>query len=571
MPIVSISYQNGSESINAAYRPIIFRCKAHDPIPNAEHYKPVMVFCDIYVEGLYYKSLWKSSPINDDGIAPEYEFDIQDALQELLTYNLPQLYSRNVLGMNNTIKTVFVRFRNYYLNDGFVESEQPEPIQGTATTPPVPGGGTQSNSIYVLNANIHHEEPQNLSGLLFTYRYGDFATGVLPLTKRPKKYKLCKNDSSFFPIISGQRPTKICIRIHNDDGEIEEICSDYLVDCPTLKNLTYTNVRDGLNQKFVFNWTLPDNWEVTAGLTIYYRKNGNSEWSEIEIGIDPTHTMNLPIGKYDFKFQLFGSCKNNLLISALPGFTNIGISSSQNQPPTASIYWDDSHTTEVRECELTNSCLQILSVNSVSDPEGVLDYFVWQRSSNNGATWTNTSNLNQSTISFQTQTEGNYIFRVKAVDIEGLEGYSNQLKFNVSKDETGSATITNVIGLPNTCHDAGEILNFTIEGDNNQNVKFQLEILDANPNGHGALMRVFDNTTMVFNTSLPITPGFKEDGTINLGTNGVKTFRGEMCLRPCIRVYGVSSMAVKLTLYDNDGITLSNQSIFFQASMSCEL
>lgn len=567
MPITAVTYQNGVDSINAAYRPIVFRCKAHNPNPTPENYKPELVFCDIYVEEVYYKSLWKSAPINDDGIAPEYEFDIQDSIQELLSYNLPNLYNRNILGFDKTIKHVFVRFRNCFIQNGFVESEQVAPVQGTSSTTPISGGGTQSNAIYVLNSNIQHEESQSLTGLLAQYRYGQFATGILPLTKRPKRFKLCKDDSSYFPIVSSQRPTKVCIRIHDNFGDYEEHCSDFLVDCPTIENLTYSNIKNSNNQTFIFNWTLPENWEITSGLKIYYRENGETEWLNIEVGINPTASITLPFGKYDFRFELFGSCNNNISVGSLPGFTNIGHDESENQPPVVSIYWNDTHTTEPRSCDMTTTCVQLMSVNTISDPDNNLDYFVWQRSPNGGTSWSNISSPNQNTISFQTVAEGEYIFRVKAVDILGTEGLSNHLLYNVSKEESESANITFIQGLPNTCPDAGEILNFTIEGSINQTVNFQVKVI--NGHGHGASLRIYEDTTDLFSASLHPVVGQTFEGSINLGGTGVKTFRGEMCLRPCLNTE-YSSMAITLTLYNNDGVTLSDQYVLFQASMSCE-
>lgn len=567
MPITQITYQNGSESINAAYRPIVYKCRANNPNSTPEDYKPELVFCDIYIEGVYYKSLWKSSPIFDDGIAPEYEFDIQDAIQEILSYNLPPLSNRNILGFENTIKSVFVRFRNCYLQDGFITSEQLEPVQGTSNVEPTPGGGVQSNSIYVLNSNIHHEEPQNLPGLLSIYKYGDFATGVYPLTKRPKKYKLCRTDSSYFPIISNQRPTKICIRIHHDNGEIEEVCSEFLTDCPKLQNLNYSVQRNDGNQKFVFTWTLPDNWELTASVRIYYRVNGTTIWNDyVDVSIDSPAELILPLGKYDFRFEMNGACNNNTAIGSLPGFDNIGISSSENLPPEASIYWDDTHTTENRSCVLPTVCSQLMKVQSVSDPEGNLELYVWQKSTNNGMNWVNTSQANVNLISFEALTQGEYWFRVKAVDTDGLEGFSNILKYTVTTKSGGSPMITNVTRLPNACSDAGETFQITIEGQIDQEVNFN--VLAIACEGHGATLKVFDNTTLIYTKTL-ITDGSTGDGSLNLGPTGVKQFIVQLCLRPCLNS-NYSNCSVNFTLYNNDGVTLSDQVLFLAAYMDCD-
>jgi hypothetical protein len=88
MPI-TISYQNNTDSLNVAYRPVVFRCKARISGATALNYIPPVVYCDVYINGIYYKSLSKTTFINNDLIAPEYEFDIQDAIQEVMSYNLP--------------------------------------------------------------------------------------------------------------------------------------------------------------------------------------------------------------------------------------------------------------------------------------------------------------------------------------------------------------------------------------------------------------------------------------------------------------------------------------------------
>lgn len=203
MPITAISYQPTADSLNVAYRPIVFRCQAKIPDATVFNYAPPVVFCDIYLDGIYYKSLSKTQFITNNGIDPEYEFDAQDALQEVMSYNLPALNGSTVLELSNSVKKVYVKFRNAYLDvNGFMVSEQTAPVQGTSLTDSIDGLGTQSNEIYVYNATIQHEDNQEFNQFLESWKTGDWNSESFPLTKRPKRVLICKNDSSYFPIIT---------------------------------------------------------------------------------------------------------------------------------------------------------------------------------------------------------------------------------------------------------------------------------------------------------------------------------------------------------------------------------
>lgn len=271
MPIIEITQQPPMDSLNAAYRPIVFRIKANIPGATSKKYIPPVVYCDVYVEDEYYKSFSRSMYINNDGTAPEFEFDIQDAAQEVLEYNLPVMNGDKVERHYNTIKKVFVKFRNAYLdNNGFTISEQKEPV---IAKPPIDGGGTESNTFFVLNSVIQHEEIQDLECLLNSYKTDIWDLNTHPLTKRPKYIYLGKTDSSYFPIITEIFPTYMCIEAKYIDGSTHVDCAvidrgsdlvvnagddqifafDYIKYChPWLRRVRVTNPIDGIyNVKFI--------------------------------------------------------------------------------------------------------------------------------------------------------------------------------------------------------------------------------------------------------------------------------------------------------------------------------
>ncbi|WP_428067402.1 hypothetical protein [Chryseobacterium gambrini] len=435
MPITEVTYQPNSYSLNAAYIPIVFRCKAKIPNATTQNYICPVVYCDIYVEGIYYKSLSRSQYISDDGIAPEYEFDIQDAIQELMDYNLPKMEGDIIEEFKKTIKKIFVKFRNSYTDaNGFNISEQLSPVQGTSSTLPTAGGGTISNEIYILNSVIQHEENQNLDQLLNSYKTGIWGN-AFPLTKRPKDFKICKSDSSHFPIVSAIKPVQICIKATLKSGQIVDICSEILDPCPKLQSIQYTIIKDIPNNSITFNfsWTNPPNMlPVPYEIKIYKRIHGsNDPWSTLQFTAYPnpitSQTVITPLGYYDFVFEIIGACKG-LNFNELPSLINIGGDENElNNPPVALIRWDDTLTVEDRVC--TSSVCNFVIENYATDPDNdiVLNQVF---KSTNGSTWNIfVANATQSTFSDSISVIGSQYYKVVLTDSQNNVAESNVLKY----------------------------------------------------------------------------------------------------------------------------------------------
>ena len=161
---------------------------------------------------------------------------------------------------NNTTRKVYIKFRNAkFDSNGFINSEQLIPIQGTSSNIPVAGGGVQSNEIYVFNATVQHEDVQDLKTFLNNWKTGNWDVNTFPLTKRPKKIKLCKSDSSYFPIISSA--TVACLELryrYKGDSFFQSL--GYCYAEPVVNILTVTNVikTNGSNYNIFFtaNFTL---------------------------------------------------------------------------------------------------------------------------------------------------------------------------------------------------------------------------------------------------------------------------------------------------------------------------
>lgn len=199
MPIISIAAQPASNSLHAAYRPVLVKVWAQrtdlEPVP------PV-VYCDIYVNGVYYRTHAKTFPVENNGTESLWQFDIQNALQEYLESKL-STYGGSAIEEKKTVSARFycrLRSSGYNVN-GFITTEGTAPVQGTSSTPASPGTGVQTNEAFVVNATLQSEFNQNLATHLNSYKTGTWAATTYPLTQRPNPYMISRQDNDHFPIL----------------------------------------------------------------------------------------------------------------------------------------------------------------------------------------------------------------------------------------------------------------------------------------------------------------------------------------------------------------------------------
>lgn len=232
MPINSILSQPATDSIYASYRPIVFTVNASNTDLSAV---PPVVYCDIYFGGVYYKTISKTQySLLHDGDT-DWVFDIQDACQEKIDKYIAPNGSDDMINVIEAIKSVFCRFRSSgYDSNGFILSEDAVPIQGTGSTPPVSGTGTQSNTLFVINATIQHGENQSLLTHLRSLPAvdGSWDDNTYPLTRRSEYgVRICIGDSDFFAILSQTEPSCIDVFVTNKDGSFfTTACLGELVD-----------------------------------------------------------------------------------------------------------------------------------------------------------------------------------------------------------------------------------------------------------------------------------------------------------------------------------------------------
>jgi hypothetical protein len=275
MPVTSITYQPATGQLIAAYRPIVFKVQA---TATGGGITPPFVICDIYLGNVYYKSIIRTAPESIASTYSVYQFDIADALQESLQADLATINNNNLLQASHSSAKVFCRFRSSDKDaDGFTVEEPTVPVQGTKNTVPVAGTGTQSNSFFVINSALQHEDNQNLALHLNAYKQGIWASNAFPLTHR-NRYYFCDNDSDHFPLIfTGDcASTKIILhyRLKGQVGFLNDEAQDINF-CPSIgftPSVTGNRVDVHLDSP------------VTMGtVLVQYKKQADAFWIDVNL------------------------------------------------------------------------------------------------------------------------------------------------------------------------------------------------------------------------------------------------------------------------------------------------
>lgn len=202
MPIITINQQPAYQSLNAAYRPIVYKVTAtrtdDGPIP------PV-VYCDIYIKNVYYKTIDKTQYISATDTNSIWLFDVQDAAQEYLSKFLGTNAGSALLEAVNVMARIYCKFRSSGLNvNGFITPEGTAPVQATSANAAVAGTGTQSNESFICNSTLQHTDNQALASHLGDQKkktMGAWDGSCYPLSHRPKNYLLSNGQCDYYPFI----------------------------------------------------------------------------------------------------------------------------------------------------------------------------------------------------------------------------------------------------------------------------------------------------------------------------------------------------------------------------------
>lgn len=188
MPATILSiYAPETGKLHAAYRPILVSAFGSTAGVNQ------VVYCDIYANGVYYKTLSSTSGQPMGGGFALWMFDLQDAAQELVKPVVVPIDWPGSATCQDSMCEIHVKFRGTLTDSsGFIVSDSPSPVQGTIDSPPIAGGGKVSNPFYVINASLKHEDNQDLYthlALLNEYHGNSANIRVLTLSHRqPYQY-----------------------------------------------------------------------------------------------------------------------------------------------------------------------------------------------------------------------------------------------------------------------------------------------------------------------------------------------------------------------------------------------
>lgn len=211
MPIISIISQPATNSLNAAYRPVVFQVRASNTDNTAI---PPVVYCDIYFNGTFYKTIDKTQYKVLNSTDSDWQFDIQDACQEIFNKIIGLYGGSSIIKLEELLVQAYCKFRSSGYNaGGFITAENTAPVQGTGTVSPASGTGTQSNSFYLLNTALQHQHNQDLPVHLGYFKNGTWQNVAYPLSHRQNKYLLGFTGNDYFPFVYLGAKAMQCIKI----------------------------------------------------------------------------------------------------------------------------------------------------------------------------------------------------------------------------------------------------------------------------------------------------------------------------------------------------------------------
>src|SRR5689334_14036162 len=103
--VVTISSQPSANDIVSVYRPILFTINVADSQP------PQVVYCDVYVNGVFYRTLTKTLYTSSTIGNSVWVFDVHDPCQEVLTKFIAPYGSSSINFGSTSSAVIFCKFR----------------------------------------------------------------------------------------------------------------------------------------------------------------------------------------------------------------------------------------------------------------------------------------------------------------------------------------------------------------------------------------------------------------------------------------------------------------------------
>lgn len=312
MSVTAILQQPELNSLHAAYRAILSRVV----VDNISDYTPpAIVYCDIYINGIFYKTITRTFTATTIKESSEYVFDIQDALQEYLDKRDTPINGGTTIQNIENLCKVYCKYRSStYSPAGFIVPEGLVPQQGTSDSPAIPGGGVQSNSFYVINAVLQHSDNQNISNHLEYFKNKTWSSSAKPATHRPKKVGILIDQSDYFPIIvpDSACPAKIRFRYKYHDQNLEHTVDSNITPICNVNVINITSSQVPSSTEVTISWQTTDivsscQYRIDNG--VWITSTSNTLIEEFEEG---EHTIDVravcscgigPVQSYSFEVQ----------------------------------------------------------------------------------------------------------------------------------------------------------------------------------------------------------------------------------------------------------------------------
>lgn len=311
MSVQSIIIQPNAGDLLAAYRPVLIDVNVDTISPGLA---PPIIYCDVYFNGIYYKTVSRTKSKSLASGSALFEFDIQDAAQEIIGKYIGDNGSSSLNPVTNMMLSCFCRIRvTSYDTNGLMMISDIAPVQGTGAIAPIPGSGYQSNSFFIAGMSLQHEDNQNTVAHLNSYKNGNWGANVYPMTHRPQGYVITKKDSDFYPFINlgllDFKTIRLNYKVKGSNNFLQASFTQ-ISPCPVVSNIQYTTVNNGANQTFTFTWANPS--PLITGIDILYRPSGGTgSWSTSSGSAASGRSITVPFGSYDVQFLMHGSCSDN--------------------------------------------------------------------------------------------------------------------------------------------------------------------------------------------------------------------------------------------------------------------
>ena len=207
-----------ANSMQPAYSPI--QIVAEDDGTSGTGGVPPIVYCDIYFNGTYYKTLSSTSAALISGVVSFWTFDVSGVCREFLSTRIPDItendlqvvYIPGISGQVDGGSTIFVRVRNSTQDSfGVITPGGTPPVQATFDTPATAGSGYLGNTFFVVNAALQVTDSNSLQDVLNSFRTKGVFDTIESVNASYLVYQLSyltkghvfKNDYGLMPLITG--------------------------------------------------------------------------------------------------------------------------------------------------------------------------------------------------------------------------------------------------------------------------------------------------------------------------------------------------------------------------------